>query len=139
MIMSTDKPQLDIPNDAIVLYGTPRWSKGSLQDHNSWYWYESEEDIRRIARGASGNGSGLVSKKVKYWAFERGDSWQLSTDVVYIEELEPVTDFDDSGISRRTKYLTDIACTHSETKATKSGAGCQTWVEITCADCGIPV
>lgn len=125
----TKKPV--IPEHAYVKYGTPT----SLGREGTLLWFKTEEKARDVAAGHTGDGSGRIIKITRWSEDSKGDDWKFSVQHELEETLPVVTNFDSDGAKRHAAYVKKRDCKHENTRADKGGAGCNTWVDVTCVDC----
>jgi len=130
----TLKP-VEFPDDAFIRYGTPSFRTNNSGRY-SMLWYDTEAEAREIAGRWGGNGSGKIVKKVTYEIYAFGEGWHKSSKYEYEEELEKVITFDAEGMKRKQRFDFLNNCKHEDTREVRQGAGCQTWTDRYCNDCG---
>jgi len=122
-----------IPDDAHMRYGAKSGSSGKI------LWFSTEEEARELAAGWSGDGSGEITKLTKWTYYSNNGKQQLVSENKITETLKPVTKFAPDGENRRKRFLLKKNCKHKKTYSRFQGAGCQTWTETYCANCGSEV
>lgn len=135
--MKKAKPEIVIPEDAHISYTTPSYTAGKYTHYRqNAIIQSSEEEARKIAAGWGGNGSGVIYKWTRFTQYVNQGNLKGSIAYDLVEDLPPVTNFNEEGLKRRKKFLEMVNCPHKNTRSVMWGAGCYKDYDIVCNSCG---